>query len=128
MYDDLRKEGEKVSLKRNCTGIIEIEIQEPLEKIAALEFMFKSKPDHTAPKLLELKFDKNNIPLKEGTDTDINTTLSIKLKPSETYKLTPGTVYMDTRIVLVDNDEPIAEMVVIDGVEDTLFEEVHGDG
>lgn len=114
-----------MSLKRNSTGVIEIEIEEPFEKIAALEFVFKPKPDHTAPSLLELKFKKDEIPVKEGTDTTESTILSIKLKPSETYKLTQGTVYMDTRIVLVDGDIPVTELVIIDGVEESLFEGVY---
>ena len=114
-----------MSLKRNSTGKLEIEVQEPLEKIEALEFIFKPKPDHTAPTLLELKFKKDEIPVKDGTDTTESTTVSIKLKPSETYKLTQGTVYMDTRIVLADGDIPVTELIIIDGVEESLFEGVY---
>ena len=115
-----------MSLKRNCTGRIEIEIAEPLKNIKAIEFIFKSKPEHTAEKLLKLEYDEDNIPVKNGTDTSESTLLYIELKPSETFKLTSGTVYMDTRIVRKNGEIPVTETVIIDGVEESLFEEVYG--
>ena len=114
-----------MSLKRNCTGKIEIEIAESLGNIKALEFIFKAKPDHTAETLLKLEYKEDNIPVKKGTDTSKSTTLDIKLNPSETFKLVSGTVYMDTRIVRKDGEIPVVETVIIDGVEDSLFEEVY---
>ena len=114
-----------MSLKRNCTGRMELTIEEALEKIEAVELIFKPKPEHTAETLLRLNYDEENMPVKNGTDTSESTTLDIKLKPSETFKLVCGTNYMDVRIVCKDSDIPITGMVVIDGVEESLFEEVY---
>lgn len=117
-----------MGIKRNCTAIIEIEVFEPLANIKLLEFVFKEKPDHTAEELLRIKFEESEIPVKPNTDTTESTVVYCELTPAQTYKLTKGIVYMDTRIVRVDGKIPVTEIAVIDDVEESLFGEVHEDG
>lgn len=111
-----------VDIKRGTTPILPITIFMPYENIKHIDFIFKKQLDDKYPKMLELSFDfpdDENV-IDRETDSFI---VNAKLTEEETRKLIEGVVYMDTRIVLTNNEIPKTEIVEVD-VGETLFGEV----
>lgn len=112
----------RIDIKRGTTPTLPITIFMPYENIKHIDFIFKRQLDDKYPKMLELSFDfpdDENVIDKQADSFIVNA----KLKEEETRKLIEGTVYMDTRIVLTNNEIPKTEIVEVD-VGETLFSEV----
>lgn len=111
-----------IDIKRGTTPTLPITIFMPYENIKHIDFIFKKQIDDKYPKMLELSFDfpdDENVIDREGDSFIVNA----KLTEEETRKLTEGTAYMDTRIVLTNNEIPKTEIVKVD-IGETLFGEV----
>lgn len=112
----------RIDIKRGTTPTLPITIFMPYENIKHIDFIFKKQLDDKYPKMLELSFDfpdDENV-IDRETDSFI---VNAKLIEEETRKLIEGVVYMDTRIVLTNNEIPKTEIVQVD-VGETLFGEV----
>ena len=112
----------RIDIKRGTTPTLPITIFMPYENIKHIDFIFKKQLDDKYPKMLELSFDfpdDENV-IDRETDSFI---VNAKLTEEETRKLIEGVVYMDTRIVLTNNEIPKTEIVEVD-VGETLFGEV----
>ena len=112
----------RIDIKRGTTPTLPITIFMPYENIKHIDFIFKKQIDDKYPKMLELSFDfpdDENV-IDRETDSFI---VNAKLTEEETRKLIEGVVYMDTRIVLTNNEIPKTEIVEVD-VGETLFGEV----
>ena len=129
-----------VAIKRATTPTLPITIETPCENIKHIDFIFKTKKEEKAPKLLEKSFDfPETVDETETTFTIFNTiegeddadieikdgffVVNVPFKENDTRKLTDGTVYMDTRIVYNNNLIPPTEIVQLD-IGETLFNEV----
>jgi hypothetical protein len=113
----------RIDIKRGTTPALPITIFMPYENIKHIDFIFKKQLDDKYPKMLELSFDfpdDENV-IDRETDSFI---VNAKLTEEETRKLIEGVVYMDTRIVLTNNEIPKTEIVEVD-VGETLFGEVY---
>ena len=113
----------RIDIKRGTTPTLPITIFMPYENIKHIDFIFKKQLDDKYPKMLELSFDfpdDENV-IDRETDSFI---VNAKLTEEETRKLIEGVVYMDTRIVLTNNEIPKTEIVEVD-VGETLFGEVY---
>lgn len=111
-------------MKQNTTPTLEIEIDFPFVDIKRLEFIFKDEPKTYARTLIHKAFEVE-FPVTETTEESFK--LSLDFSTAETMKLTPGKVFMDTRIVLLDGTVPETEIVELE-VKTTLFGEVYIDG
>ena len=112
----------RIDIKRGTTPTLPITIFMPYENIKHIDFVFKKQIDDKYPKMLELSFDFPDDENVIDTETD-SFIVNAKLTEEETRKLIEGVVYMDTRIVLTNNEIPKTEIVEVD-VGETLFGEV----
>lgn len=129
-----------VAIKRATTPILPITIETPCENIKHIDFIFKTKIEEKAPKLLEKSFDfpeaideaETTLTIVSTVEDEADATVEIKdeffvvnvpFKEKDTRKLTDGTVYMDTRIVYNNNLIPPTEIVQLN-IAETLFNEV----
>lgn len=116
-----------MSIKRNATAVLPVEVGIPVDDIQSMEFLFKKEKNPKSPELLKKKYQKDEIEIAEGSSNENGFTMWMKLKPKETFCLTAGKVYMDTQVVLTDGTLPQIPIVPIDDILETLFEEVYGD-
>ena len=118
MYSD-------IDIKRGTTPTLPITIFMPFENIKHIDFIFKKQISDKFPELLTLSFDfpdDEALTVKEEGSFIVNA----KFEEEDTRKLTKGIVYMDTRIVLTNNEIPKTEIVEID-IGETLFGEVYNE-
>lgn len=117
-----------MGIKRNCSAEFTVEIEKDPSEISKVEIVFKKQPDPKAPELLKLEYTGNDFEsFIEAPDNNVRTRIVCKLKPSQTYQLTAGTVFMDIRPVLSDGYVVPLDMMAIDDVGETLFDEVYDD-
>ena len=112
-----------IDIKRGTTPTLPITIFMPFENIKQIDFIFKKQKIESYPELLKLSFefpDDNDLVDKEENSFVVNA----KFEEEDTRKLSKGTVYMDTRIVLTNNEIPPTEIVELD-ISETLFREVY---
>lgn len=106
MYSD-------IDIKRGTTPTLPITIFMPFENIKHIDFIFKKQKSESYPELLKLSFefpDDNDLVDKEENSFVVNA----KFEEKDTRKLTQGTVYMDTIIVLTNNEKPPTEILELD--------------
>lgn len=114
-----------MSVKRNTTPVLPIKVNLPLSDILRIEFLFKEKKMDNFPELVRKVYDLRDgpIPVKEGEDTFESFTVTCEFTAEETLRLPAGTIFMDTRVVLLNGKIPGTEIVEIE-VTPTLFKEV----
>lgn len=110
-------------MKRNTNSTLLVSINVDKDSIKLIEFIFKQKKDENSTALLLKKYTHDSMKTSNGQNAG-EVIFYIDLTPSETMKLPPTTVYMDTRIVTNDNKVLETEIVSFD-VKATLFSEVY---
>lgn len=109
------------SIKRGTTPTLRVQIDgiAPAD-VKTVEFIFKLRPSDREPSILYKAY-----PDSMTFDKDSETWL-VPFTDAETRLFIPrSTVYMDTRIILLDGTIPTTEIVSFT-VTDTLFEEAAG--
>ena len=118
-----------MDIKRNCSAEFTVEIDRDPSEISKVEIVFKKQPDPKAPELLKLEYTTDDFEAYiDDTDGNVKTRIVCKLKPSQTYQLIAGTVFMDIATILTDGFVVPTEIAVIEDVGETLFDEVFEDG
>lgn len=123
LTERVKKVNNAIDIKRGTTPTLPIRINIPFENIRHIDFVFKKQKSESYPELLKLSFefpDDNDLMDKEENSFVVNA----KFEEEDTRKLTKGTVYMDTRVVLTNNEIPPTEIVELD-ISETLFREVY---
>lgn len=110
-------------IKRNTTPTLEINIKFDIDKINCLEFIFKQYPNVDSEELVKKKYPKEDLKIKTGDDIKGFIAL-VDLTAEDTLKLPVGDVFMDTRIITVENKIPRTD-IVKGKVVDSLFKEAH---
>lgn len=114
-----------MGVKRNCSASFTVEIANKKDNISKVEIVFKKKPEPEAEELLRLEYGEKDFSENSEAPDEYVTTIDCNLKPEDTFKLTAGTVYMDLRVILADGYVVPTDMMVIDDVGETLFDDVY---
>lgn len=112
-------------MKRNTTPTLCISINVDKDIIKSVEFLFKSDNNEKARALLSKKYTSDTMKIVNGVESG-EVIFFVYFTAKETMLLPEGTIYMDTRIVTLDNKILETEIVDFD-MKKTLFSEVISD-
>ena len=110
-------------MKRGTTPTLPIEIEADISNLKLIEFVFKREPCPDLPAIVEKRYDSSNWIIQDGA-TPESFTIEVRFTAEETMKFPSGIVYMDTRLVLLNDDISATTIAPID-VANTLFSEVY---
>lgn len=111
------------TIKRNTTPTLEVNIEFDIDKIQCLEFVFKQYPDEDSEELVIKKYTKEDLKTKVD-DTVEGFVALVDLTREDTLKLPVGEVFMDTRIITVDDKTPRTD-IIKGRVYGSLFKGAH---